>query len=312
MLLAQNRLNLCTANTLLSVGGILDCFASDANYTPSVTHYGLYGNSYVISSIFSHPDFVDEVKGDSVDSDLRYIPWAFGALQGEVACLNEATLRLTHASAHYVMLLRNYRPHMPRKLLDVFSYSTATYGVDIPSHGSRLELKEGDVVVLRGEKPDFCMTSRSVTTEPLTFNATWQIFVCLPDFTSFPGAHESLSKRGVCRQIRERVRAFVETYDITFDYGTKAFTLASNAVRYAAYENRRFGQLVKHTGRVYDENVEPSEDEDAVEDTDVVSFASMTVEDSGEGGRARKRALDEGEGEASSSSKMHKAGRPCD
>jgi hypothetical protein len=308
-MLKSDRLSLCTANVMLSIGSVPACFASDENFTPYVSHYGLYENSYVVSSTFSHPDFVDKENGDSVETDLKCIPWACGGGQGEVVTFTGAHMRVSHADDRFVMLLRNYRPHAPRKLLDVFSYSTSTYTLDIPVEGTRLELKEGDVVVIRSERDTFCTTNRRVGIEPVKFNDNWQTFVCLPDLTSFPEGCAHLSKRGVCRQIRERVEAFVETFDVAYDSTHEKFMFASNATRYVSYENRTFDQLVKHTGRVYAEGVEAdSEDEGSklTDDKDVVSFAAMTVDECGEGGRAKKRSLEE-EGVDSACSKKPKA-----
>jgi hypothetical protein len=304
MLQPSNRRNLCTANVMLSIGGIPDCFAFDDNFTPYVSHYGLYENNYVIGPVSSSYNFVDSQKGDSVDTDLKCIPWVGSGGKGEVATFTGAQLRLTQSDDCYIMLLRNYRPHMPRKLLDVFSYSTATYDVDIPVQGTRLELKEGDVIVLRDQMEDFYDASRR-TAEPLKIDYNWQVFVCLPDLNSFGEGCAHLSKRGVCRQIRERLEAFVETWDVSYDATAKMHVLSCNARRYSDYENLSFPQLVKHTGRVYADGVEPDDDDGVVslgggdDDSDVASFAAMTVE-CGEGCRAKKRALDGGGDEGSS------------
>ena len=305
MLHASDRLNHGIANVMLSIGSVPTCYDSVESFTPSVSHYGLFGNSYVVSSTFSNPDFVDKFKGDSVDTDLKCIPWAYGGSTGEVVTLNEADMRVTHSGGRYVMLLRNYRPHAPRKMLDLFSYTTADYSVDIPVEGARLGLKDGDVVIIRSEKDHFCNTSRRTTTDAMTFNDNWQIFVCIPDISSFPGACDHLTKHGVCREIRERVEAFVETFDVTYDSNTEKFTFASNATRYDLYQNHCFKHLVKNTGRVYaDGVVESDDDEDVsqIEDKAVMSFSVMTVDECGEGGRAKKRALDEG-GESSAAKK---------
>ena len=310
---AANRQNLCTASVMLSIGSIPLGYASDPNYHPSVSHYGLLETVYVVSDRITFPDTVDSAKGDTVTMDCRCIPWTNNnaATSNEVMTISDAQLRLTHGCDRHVMILRNGRASMPRKLLDVFSFDPAVYDLDIPVLGTRMELKEGDALILKTGASKFYannLSSRVGTAQPLQVMDDWSVFVCLPPLLGI--GCEPLRKHGVCRNIRERVEAFVATWEAVHCPNAGKVVLRPNPARVQAYKlSDAFPFLERHTGRAYFTGETPSDEDDEGTGgaTDVVSFSALTVV-CVEGGRAKKNG---GGARGAASDGLPAAKRPC-
>jgi hypothetical protein len=285
---AENRGQLSAASVMLYIGGIPPVRKTDPNFRPQVSNYGLYDTFYTMSSVaqLSDCDRVNTAVGDS-GMEGRLIPWAGGV--GEVVTICNGTLRVSWGNE--VMLIRNGQPGPARTLLGVLSLDSNVCAVDVLSYGARVDLKWGDVLVVKSVRHKFHTASSSspAPAQLLDVHENWAVFVCVPEFHAAGSApYNALQIPGVCRQIRERVESFLTLWDASWDAALDRVVFTRNGPRQRVYVAQKFDLLEQHTGGV--KLIDDGED-------DIVEFSSMAVADVGGDDTpppATKRSLEEG------------------
>ena len=278
---AENRRQLPAANVLLYIGGIPAVHEADVNFQPHVSNYGLYQTFYTMSGVLnlSDCDKVNDAAGDSAISG-KLIP-VFGT-PGEVVTINDGALRVSRPD---VLFLRNCFQGQARTFLDVLSFDTNAYDIDILPYGARLDLKWGDVLVVKPTRENFHTTSASSPALDQLFDVEekWGVYVCLPEFQS-SGPYNALQIPGVCRQIRERVELFVTVWDSSWDAVLDRVVFTRDGPRQQLYAAKKYHLLEQHTGGV----------KLIADDVDLVEFSSMVVAEGDDTPPpVEKRALDE-------------------
>lgn len=277
---AENRGQLSAANVLLYIGGIPAVHATDVNFQPHVSVYGLYDTFYTMSGMLplSACDSVDTLAGDTAMSG-KVIPSP--GSPGEVMTISGGGLRVS--TGNTVLLMRNCNPDPADTLEKVVMFDPNVYDIGILPYGARLELKWGDVLVVKTSRQNFHTTSASSPALDQLFDVEekWGVYVCLPEF-HLPGPYNALQIPGVYRQIRERVELFLTIWDSSWDAVLGRVVFTRNGPRQQLYVDKKFPLLEQHTGGV----------KLIADDDNIVGFSSMVVADDTPP-PVEKRALDE-------------------
>ena len=246
---AEHRGRLSNANVMLMIGGIPPGHTSDRAFQPAVSNYGLHSTFYTMSSYL--PQFSNHLNaadGDTVPLTVVSLPWYLGG--GEVLTVADGVLRTTLAGE--VMLIRNGSPTPPATLLDAVSFDPNVNQVEILKAFAQLQLKWGDVLVVKNLQTLFHAAGPANTgPSPLSsVSDTWAVYVCLPEFHGGPEAHTALRMPGVIRSIRERVEGFISMWDAQWTSATGLLTLSRNGPRQQAYVAKTWDVLDQHTSGV--------------------------------------------------------------
>ena len=222
---------------MLSIDGVPHVHQADPNFQPRMSTHGLYDTFYVMSS---DPvcDAVNTRLGDEARIEAKHLPYhPLGA--GEVLTITDGLLRVTKNGE--VMLFRSGRASPATALSDVVSFNPVNYAPQILNYGARLQLKDGDIVIVKNTNSNFTSADTCALS---AVGSDWLMYICLPEFQS-GGSYDTLQKHGVCRQIREKVEAMVSVWDSRYTL-SGYIELIRNCSRQEAYAAQVFRVLDHH------------------------------------------------------------------
>ena len=277
-LFVEHREALSHAHKLIYIGGVSALNALDPNFEPSRSSYVL-PDTFLVKSCVACED-VDKTKDSSVCMDQTVIPWPMGGgSMHEAFTVADGVFR---SSGDHVMIIRNGSPNSWETLWKVCELDPNINELDILSYGKRLQLKWGDVIIVKPVRSSFhSVGSRNAGPYQLEkIEEDCDVYVCIPPLA--PAASAALFAPGVLREIRERVEEFVLIWDASWDSALNRVVFTRDGQRQQDYEKLDFDVLKQRTESV---RLNPG------------VFSSMVA--------SMKRALDEDDDDSSAKRAKH-------
>jgi hypothetical protein len=281
----EHREALSHAHKMIYIGGISALNASDANFEPSRSSYVL-PDTFLVKSSMPCED-VDKTKDSSVCMDQTIIPWPKGGGSTyEAFTVADGVFR---SSGDHVMIIRNGSPKFPNSwetLWKVCELDPNINELDVLSYGKRLQLKWGDVIIVKPVRSSFhSVGSRNAGPYQLEeVEEDCDVYVCIPPLA--PAASAALFAPGVLRKIRERVEEFVLIWDASWDSTLDRVVFTRDGQRQQDYEKLDFDVLKQRTESVR-----------LIPEPDGAGFSSMIS--------SMKRALDDNDDDSSAKRPKH-------
>jgi hypothetical protein len=239
------RSKLTNAAKMLFIGGISALDEQDLNFQPCYAVYDMADRLLVKSSV-SYADENAQKDGPGLMA-LTRIAWAGGGT-GEAFSVTDTVLRVSLDGV--VAVVRNSCAHSWETLWKVFEFDPNSSELDTVSYGGRLQLKWGDVVIVKPPRDAF-HTANARYPGPVAvsdFGEIWDVYVCLPPLNE--EAFAVLYTPGVLRDIRERVEAYFAIWDATWDATVSRTMFTKNDQRKMAFEAMDCGDLKQKTDSV--------------------------------------------------------------